>query len=245
MSALRNIKLTIEYDGTLFAGWQRQKRERTVQGELEKALEKLTQEKVNLIAAGRTDSGAHALGQVANFKTKLNLPVEKFFPALNSLLPRDILVKRVEKVSLEFNSRRDAKSKVYRYRILLGQSALHRGYFWPYRFPVNLISVRGATKVILGEHDFSSFCVAKSKKESNICRIKRANWKKSGNFLELEIEGNRFLRSMIRILVGTLLEVGRGKIKPQEFQRILQAKDRRRAGRTAPACGLYLVEVKF
>ena len=245
MSTLRNIKLTIEYDGTFFAGWQRQKKERTVQGEIEKAIEKVTGDKINLIGAGRTDSGAHALGQAANFKTKSKLPISKFMPAINSCLPKDILIKKAQKVTLDFNSRRKAKSKVYRYRIVLGPTALQRSYFWQYRFPVNLTSVKKATKVIIGRHDFSSFCVAKSKKESNICRIRKAVWKKSGNILESEIEGNRFLRSMIRILVGTLLEVGRGKFTPAEFKEILEAKDRRRAGRTAPACGLYLAEVKY
>jgi tRNA pseudouridine38-40 synthase len=245
LSILRNIKLTIEYDGIYFAGWQRQARQRTVQGEIEKAIEKLTGGKVSLIAAGRTDAGAHALGQVANFKTKFNLSLEKILPALNSLLPREILIKKVEQVRLKFNSRRDAKSKVYCYRIFLGQTALQRNYRWPYRFAVELTRIRQATRLILGKQDFSSFCVAKSKKESNICRIKKASWKKSGEILEFEIEGDRFLHSMVRILVGTLLEVGREKITPLEFLRILKAKDRRRAGRTVPACGLYLVEVKF
>lgn len=245
MSTIRNIRLTIEYDGANFAGWQRQARQRTVQGEIEKAIENLTGEKVSLIAAGRTDAGAHALGQVANFKTKLSLPLEKIRPALNSLLPREILIKRVEQVSLKFNTRRDAKSKVYRYRIFLGQTALQRNYLWPYRFAVNLTRLRQATRLISGKHDFTSFCVAKSKKESNICKIEKASWKKSGDILEFEIEGDRFLHSMVRILVGTLLEVGRGKIMPREFERILEAKDRRKAGKTVPAGGLYLVEVKF
>ena len=245
MSTLRNIKLTIEYDGTYFAGWQRQAKQRTIQGEIEKAAEKLTGEKVTLVAAGRTDARAHALGQVANFKTKFNLPLEKIQPALNSLLSLEILIKRVEQVPLKFNSRRDAKSKVYRYRIFLGQTALQRKYLWPYRFTVELARIRQVTRLILGKHDFSSFCVAKSKKESNICRIKKASWKKSGEILEFEIEGDRFLHSMVRILVGTLLEVGREKITPQEFERILKAKDRRRAGKTVPAGGLYLVEVKY
>lgn len=245
MSILRNIKLTIEYDGSNFAGWQRQAKQRTIQGEIEKALEKLTGEKMSLIAAGRTDAGAHALGQVANFKTKLNLPLEKIQPALNSLLPREILIKKVEQVPLKFNARRDAKSKVYRYCIFLGHTALRRSYLWPYRFAMELTRISQATRLILGKRDFSSFCVAKSKKESNICRIKKASWKKSGEILEFEIEGDRFLHSMVRILVGTLLEVGRGKTSPQEFERILKAKDRRRSGKTAPACGLYLVEVKY
>jgi tRNA pseudouridine38-40 synthase len=245
LSILKNIKLTLEYDGTYFAGWQRQAKQRTVQGEIEKVIEKLTGGKVSLIAAGRTDAGAHALGQVVNFKTRLSLPLDKIRPALNSLLPREILIKKIEQAPLKFNSRGDAKSKVYRYRIFMGQTTLQRNYLWPYRFAVELNRIRQATRLILGKHDFSSFCVAKSKKESNICRIKKAGWKKSGDILEFEIEGDRFLHSMVRILVGTLLEVGREKITPQEFSRILKAKDRRRAGKTVPACGLYLVEVKF
>ena len=166
---------------------------------------------------------------MGNFKTRSRLPIDKFTPALNSLLHRDILVKKAQEVSLDFNSRRDAKSKVYRYHIFLGQTVLQRNYRWPYRFAVELTRIRQATRIVLGKHDFSSFCVAKSKKEANICRIKKASWKKSGEILEFEIEGDRFLHSMVRILVGTLLEVGRRKIMPQEFERILKAKDRRRA----------------
>ncbi len=245
MNTYRNIKLTIEYDGTHFSGWQRQAKERTVQGDIERALKELTAEKINLIAAGRTDAGVHALGQAANFKTKSKLPIDRFAPAINSLLPKDILVKEAQEVALRFNSRRDARSKVYRYRIFLGQTALQRTYLWPYRFRVALPQMRKTTKYIVGKHDFTSFCVAKSRKGSNICVIKKAIWKKSGNMLEFEIEGDRFLRSMIRIIVGTLMEVGRGKISPTEFKGILSARDRRRAGLTAPACGLYLVEVKY
>lgn len=245
LNTYRNIKLTIEYDGTHFSGWQRQAKERTVQGELEKALRKLIAEKVTLIAAGRTDAGVHALGQVANFKTKSRLPIAKFVPAINSLLPKDILVKKAQEVSLKFNSRRDAKSKAYRYRIFLGQTALQKEYLWPYRFQISLPQVGKATKLIVGKHDFTSFCVAKSRKESNICIIKKAVWKKSGNMLEFEIEGDRFLRSMIRILVGTLMELGRERITPTKFKEIIAARDRRRAGPTAPACGLYLVQVKY
>jgi tRNA pseudouridine38-40 synthase len=245
LNTYRNIKLTIEYDGTHFSGWQRQAKERTVQGEIEKALRKLTSEKINLIAAGRTDAGVHALGQVANFKTKARLPIDNFTSAINSLLPRDILIKRAQEVALKFNARRDAKRKTYRYRIFLAQTVLQRNYLWPYRFQTALPQIRKAVRMIVGKHDFTSFCVAKSQKESNICIIKKAVWKKSGNILELEIEGDRFLRSMIRILVGTLMEVGRGKITPIEFKEILSARDRRRAGPTAPACGLYLVKVKY
>jgi tRNA pseudouridine38-40 synthase len=245
LSSLRNIKLTIEYDGTNFAGWQRQATQWTVQGELEKGLKRLTAEKVTLIAAGRTDSGTHALGQVANFKTHSKMPVKIFPKALKFLLSKGILVRNADEVPLEFNSRNDAKAKVYRYRILLEESVLMNNQVWQYTFPVNPNFIRKATRAIMGKHDFSSFCVAKSRKESNICRMSVASWKKSEKMLEFEIEGDRFLHSMVRILVGTLMEVGRGLITPQEFKKILQAKDRRRAGRTAPACGLYLVEVKF
>jgi len=241
----KNIKLTLEYDGSDFAGWQRQKRQRTVQGEIEKAIGRLTGEKVSVIAAGRTDSGAHALGQVANFKTACKLPADKIRLALNTLLPKDILVKNVREINSNFNSRKDARAKLYRYRILLGASALQRGYLWQYRFPVSLKLLKRASTYLMGRKDFSSFCVAKSRKESNICKIGRATWKRAGSILDFEIEGDRFLHAMVRILAGTLLEVGRGRISPQKFKEILEAKDRRKAGRTAPAKGLYLVEVKF
>ncbi|MCI0531053.1 MAG: tRNA pseudouridine(38-40) synthase TruA [candidate division Zixibacteria bacterium] len=241
----RNIKLAIEYDGTKYAGWQTQANAWTVQAELEKALGKLTGEKVTLYGAGRTDAGTHALGQVANFKTSIKLPVEKIRLAVNSLLPKEIVVKSAEEVSEKFNSRRSAKTKIYVYRISLVETALQRNYSWQYLFPLNLARIKQATRYILGRKDFSSFCVAKSRKESNICNISRAVWRRSGGELTFEIEGDRFLHAMVRILVGTLLEVGRGKMTPAEFRRIIAARDRRKAGKTAPACGLYLKEVKY
>jgi tRNA pseudouridine38-40 synthase len=245
LSILRNIKLTIEYDGTDFAGWQSQKDQRTVQGEIEKAIKKLTSEPVTLAGSGRTDAGAHALGQVANFKTDSALPLQILRAALNALLPDDILIRETRQVQLEFHSRHSAKSKIYRYRIYLGETSLQRNYVWQFRFPVSLSNLKKASKMLLGKKDFSSFCVAKSRKESNICKIKKATWKKSGQMLEFEIEADRFLHSMVRIIVGTLLEVGRGRLAMKDFGQILSAKDRRKAGRTAPACGLYLVEVRY
>ncbi|MFQ6003739.1 MAG: tRNA pseudouridine(38-40) synthase TruA [Candidatus Zixiibacteriota bacterium] len=242
---LRNIKLEIEYDGTNFYGWQIQPKLRTVQGEIQEKLETLLGHKVNLIGAGRTDVGVHALGQVANFKTTSELDKNSIINGLNGLLPDDIVLKRIEEVDLNFNSRYNAKSRLYKYRIHLGRTAILRNHVWEVLYSLNLKDVFEATKKIEGEHDFSSFCVAESTKDNNVCHVLSANWEKSESELIFRIEADRFLHTMVRSLVGTLVEVGRGYFSVSDFVNIMEAKDRKKAGPTAPACGLYLVEVKY
>jgi tRNA pseudouridine38-40 synthase len=242
---LRNIKLEIEYDGTDFYGWQIQPKLRTVQGEIQNKLETILGHKINLIGAGRTDVGVHALGQVANFKTASELRKNSIINGLNGLLPDDIVIKRIEEVDLNFNSRYDAKSRLYKYRIYLGRTAIWRKYVWEVLYSLNLENILEATKKIEGEHDFSSFCVAESSKDNNFCRVFSAIWEKSNDELIFKIEADRFLHAMVRSLVGTLVEVGRGYFSVSDFADIMEAKDRKKAGPTAPACGLYLVEVKY
>ena len=242
---LRNIKLEIEYDGTNFYGWQVQPKLRTVQGEIEDRLNTILKHKVNLIGAGRTDVGVHALGQVANFKTENQLNKESILRGLNGLLPDDVVIKKVEEVDLDFNARYSAKSRVYKYRVYLGRTAILRKYVWEVLYSLNLDKILKATDELQGERDFSSFCVAESTKENNICKVTSATWEKSGNELVFKIEADRFLHTMIRSLVGTLIEVGRGYFSVSDFVKIMSAKDRRKAGPSAPACGLYLVEVKY
>jgi tRNA pseudouridine38-40 synthase len=242
---VRNIKLEIEYDGTEFHGWQVQPKLRTVQGEIQDKLKTILGHKINLIGAGRTDVGVHALGQVANFKTANELSKNSIINGLNGLLPDDIVIRKIEEVESNFNSRYDAKSRLYKYRIYLGRTAIWRKYVWEVLYSLNLENIFEATKRIEGEHDFSSFCVAESSKDNNACRVFSAIWEKSSDELIFKIEADRFLHAMVRSLVGTLVEVGRGYFSVSDFVNIMEAKDRKKAGPTAPACGLYLVEVKY
>lgn len=242
---LRNIKLEIEYDGTNFYGWQIQPKLRTVQGEIQEKLKTILGQKVNLIGAGRTDVGVHALGQVANFKTTSELDKNSIVNGLNGLLPGDIVIKEIEEVDLNFNSRYSAKSRIYNYRIHLGRTAILRNYVWEVLYSLNLENIFDSTKKIEGEHDFSSFCVAESTKNNNVCHVFSANWEKSGDELTFKIEADRFLHTMVRSLVGTFIEVGRGYFSVSDFVNIMEAKDRKKAGPTAPACGLYLVKVEY
>lgn len=242
---MRNIKLEIEYDGTDFHGWQIQPNLRTVQGEIQNKLEAILGHRVGLIGAGRTDAGVHALGQVANFKTESELDQNSIINALNGLLPDDVVIGRIEVVNLDFNSRYDAKSRLYEYRIHLGRTALLRNYVWAVSYSLGMEDMVEATRKTEGRHDFSSFCLAESAKDENICQVLRAHWEKSGDELVFKIEADRFLHTMVRSLVGTLVEVGRKYFLVSDFVNIMEAKDRKKAGPTAPACGLYLTEVKY
>jgi tRNA pseudouridine38-40 synthase len=242
---IRNIKLVIEYDGSDFSGWQIQPDQRTVQGVIEEVLEKILKEDINLIGAGRTDVGAHALAQVANFKTKNELELKAIFEGANSLLPDDVLIKEIQEVDSDFNARYSARSKVYRYRIYLKRTALLNRYVWEVLSPLDTKKIEETTQAISGEHDFSSFCVAKSAKDDNRCKVISARWTQKNQALVFEIEANRFLHSMVRSLVGTLVDVARGYFSPSDFLEILNAKDRKKAGLTAPAKGLYLVKVNY
>ena len=241
----RNIKLKIEYDGTDFSGWQKQPKLRTVQGEIEDKLNRILQEKIILIGSGRTDVGVHALEQVANFKTESELSPDSVYNGLNSLLPEDILIKDIEEADLDFNSRYGAKSRVYRYKICLGKDIFLRRFAWEVSYCLDLSKIKKATKIILGRQDFTSFCVGKSAKPDNHCFVFRAIWEKDRNRLEFEIEADRFLHTMVRSLVGTLIDVGRGYFNLKDFTNILKAKDHRKAGLTAPAKGLYLAKVNY
>ncbi|MFH1779200.1 MAG: tRNA pseudouridine(38-40) synthase TruA [Candidatus Omnitrophota bacterium] len=244
---MRNIKLIIEYDGTNYAGWQIQKNAKSIQGTLESALKRIIGEKVRLVSCGRTDSGVHAEGHVANFKTNSKISLVNLQRGLNSILPKDIVIKEAKEVPLDFNSRYDAKSKVYRYTILNRSypQALYRNYFYyvPYKLGLNLM--RREAKCLVGKHDFKSFQAADKKKRSSIRTIKKLNIKRKGDLIEIEIEADGFLYNMVRNIVGTLIEIGRGRFKAGSMKKILKAKNRDLAGPTAPAKGLCLVEVKY
>ncbi len=241
----RNIKLTIEYDGSNFLGWQIQKKGRTVQGEIQKTLEKLLKQKINLIGAGRTDSGVHALGQVANFKTDNKIGVEQIQKALNNLLPKDIVIKKVQEVNLDFNARFKAKSRVYKYRIYLGKSAILRKLRWEVFQPLDIKKMKQALRLIKGYHNFSNFGRKGEDLHDFKCQILKAKGEENGSEVSFEIEANRFLRGMVRSLVGSLVEIGRGRLGLNEFGKMLSVEGHQKAIKKAPAGGLYLVKVKY
>lgn len=251
---MRNIKLTIEYDGTNYSGWQiQQKRpqslgkEKTIQGIIEKALEQILQERIRLTGAGRTDAGVHALGQVANFKTKSKMPMAAMQRALNALLPKDIVIIDIEEARPDFNARFDARSKTYRYQILNRHysTAFDRLYqcHIPYRLEVR--QMKREARALSGRHYFKSFQAADKKERMSVRNIRRISIRKDGPVINIEIEANGFLYNMVRNIVGTLIEIGRGKFPPGSMRRILRAKDRTLAGPTAPAKGLSLIQVKY
>lgn len=243
---MRNIKLTIEYDGTNYVGWQTQPNGPSIQETLEKGLGRLLQEEVRLIGAGRTDSGVHARGQVANFKTEHQIPGESLRRGLNALIPEDIVIHSVDEVSEDFHARYSAKTRSYRYVLALKETALERNRTWyvgGYRLDHSLLTSCAGT--IMGDHDFSSFSKVDEERGNFLCTIHSATWREEGANLLFEISANRFLHGMVRSLVGTMVEVGRGYRTLDDFEEILQARDRRRGGMAAPAKGLFLEKVTY
>ncbi len=243
---MNNIKLVIEYDGTNYAGWQQQKKDKTVQETLKIAIEKVVNEKITLRGAGRTDAGAHALGQVANFKTRSTIPTRKLVQAINFYLPKDIVVKSIKKVSEKFHSQYSAKSKIYRYTILNNNigSAINRNSCYHYNGDLNIEKMQKASKALIGRPDFSVF-KSKSDNKNKIRTIKRLEITKKGKYLLFTIEADGFLYKMVRSIVGTLLGVGKEKMTIKEFKSILKSRSRPLAGATVPARGLCLLRVKY
>ena len=244
----RNIKLTLEYDGTGLAGWQRQKDQPSVQACLEEALGRLTGEKVTVIAAGRTDAGVHARGQVAHFTTGSRLELEEIQRGGNALLPPQIAIVSVEEAALDFHARYHALSKTYTYDLYTHpvRSVRFRNCSWHIPFRLDLTAMSKALKCLHGEHDFASFRSVGSSPKTTVRRIIKADVEvQRENGLRITLEGNGFLRHMVRAIVGTLVEVGRSKMTPEEFEAVLLARDRSLAGVTAPAHGLCLREVKY
>jgi tRNA pseudouridine38-40 synthase len=246
--SMRNIKLLIEYDGTNYQGWQVQPKGPTIQGILEEKLELLTGEPIQLFGSGRTDSGVHALGQVAHFKTQSRMDIRTIQRALNSLLTPDIVIQKVEEVDEGFHARKHSKSKIYEYRILNRnlRTAFYHGYVWHIPQRLNLTEMKKATQSLVGEHDFAAFRTVGSPTRTTVRRVIRAEWKRRRDgLIRFEIEANGFLKQMVRSIVGTLVEIGKGKMKATDLRKILNSKDRREAGPTAPAQGLFLKEVKY
>ena len=245
----RNIKLILEYDGTNYHGWQSQKGSgtATVQDVLEGALRRLTKEAIRTASSGRTDAGVHALGHVANFLTESRIPAEAWAPALNSLLPEDIRVLASEEVDPAFHARFSAKGKQYRYLILARRmpSALERSRAWHVGRRLNVANMRRAAEHLTGKHDFSAFRSAGCGAKSPVRRLKALAIRKKGDLIECTLEADAFLMHMARNIVGTLVEAGLGRFSPADVRQILRSRDRSRAGKTAPAHGLYLVAVSY
>ena len=244
---MRNIKLVIEYDGKSFNGWQKQPNKLNIQGEIEKAIEEITGEKIDLIASGRTDAGVHSLGQVANFKTNSTIDVEKIPYAINSKLKKSIVIKSAEEVPERFHSRYSVHSKTYRYTINNSKfgTALYRDM--EYHFPIDLDEkkMQKAAKFFEGEHDFKAFKASGTSSKSSVRTIYKATVERKEDRVIIELTGNGFLYNMVRIIAGTLIDVGIGKIKPEEVKEIIEKKERKNAGKTLPARGLCLLKVDY
>ncbi len=264
---IQNIRLLIEYDGTNYHGWQRQSSpnrgagdlHQTIQGTIEDVLSGIIKHPAKAVAAGRTDAGVHATGQVMHFKTTLQINESSWVKAVNSLLPADIVVRKAEYVSEDFHARFDAKSKVYTYFILNSAlpSAFQRNYVWHIKQPLDISLIREALQYLIGHHDFSSFRASDCGAKSPVKTLDRlevdiyANpplppFLKGGkNYIIFTFEARSYLQHMVRNIVGTLAEVGRGKFSPTDVKTILEKKDRRYAGPIAPPQGLYLSEVRY
>ena len=245
---MRNIKIIIEYDGTNYCGWQRQPQGPTVQEEIETALKNITNEETVLFGSGRTDSGVHALGQVANFKTDTNIKAIEFQMGLNSVLPKDISIVEAEEAELDFHAQFSAKSKKYIYKIYSNShpSALLRQRAWFIPYTIDIDKMSNAATFLIGEHDFKAFAQADTEVRTTvrtILNVEIAQTEKS--VVEFSIEATGFLKRMVRLIIGTLVQVGKGKITPEEFADILRSGEKTKYVYAAPPQGLYLKEVKY
>ena len=244
---MRNIKLTIEYDGKDFNGWQKQPNKLNIQGTIEQAIKNITGEDVELNASGRTDAGVHALGQVANFKTNSEIPIEKFAIAINSKLKKSIVIKKAEEVDERFHSRLNCKRKTYRYIINNSPegTAIYRYLETHIPQKLDIKKMEQALKYFEGEHDFKAFKASGTSSKSSVRTIYKTQIYKKEDRIIIELTGNGFLYNMVRIIAGTLVDVGLGKIEPQQIENIIKEKKRENAGKTLPPNGLYLVSVEY
>lgn len=243
-----NYRLDIQYDGTRYGGWQKQKdTDNTIQGKIEEVLEKMCGQPVSVQGAGRTDAGVHAVGQVANVHLDTEKSCEEICGYLNQYLPEDIEIVKVSKEKERFHSRLNAREKVYRYRIAVGyhKNVFERKYQCPLHEDLDIQAMKRAAEFLEGTHDFKSFCSNKKMKKSSVRTVYHIDIQESFQEISITFTGNGFLYNMVRILTGTLIEVGRGKKKPEEMTDILNACDRAEAGFTAPARGLTLLEVRY
>jgi len=245
---MRNIKIVIEYDGTRYKGWQRLgDSDNTVQHRIETVLSKMAGENIEITASGRTDAGVHATNQVANFRTDCTMSEHKMRSYCYEYLPEDIVVKSVEEVDLNFHARYNVKVKKYVYNICNNKAhdVFTRKYAYHIPQPLNIEKMRKASEILIGEHDFQSFTTLKTKKKSTVRNIYTINILNEDGNIEISIQGNGFMKNMVRLIVGTLVEVGLGERTVNEFADILDKKERQYAGHIAPAKGLFLEEVNY
>lgn len=250
---MRNLKIVLAYDGSDFSGWQVQPDSATIQGTLASAIGRVTGENVLPQGSGRTDAGVHALGQVATCALETRIPVENLVKALNDVLPASVRVHEISVVPLEFHARKSARAKTYRYRIYRGAICppfLAR-YVWHHPYPLDEDAMHHASGLILGEHDFTSFAAVdpeRGKDEGSVINVRQifaSGWQQEGEELIYAVRGSGFLHHMVRNLVGTFILVGKGTLGPQDITSILEARNRSAAGATAPALGLFLVNVEY
>lgn len=248
---MNTFKVIIEYDGTFFHGWQIQKKgERTVQDEVKKAIKMLLNQDITVFGSGRTDRGVHAAGQVAHFKTSINIDCDKFQYGLNAILPKDIVITNIKKVPKNFHAQYSVKTKTYRYIILnrKTRTVFSRNIMHHYPYPLDIKAMKKASELIVGTKDFRAFTATRRNpdhKKQTVRTIKKIEIKKSKNFITFDIEADGFLYKMARNIIGTLIFVGSGKISPESICHILKSKKRSLAGPTAPANGLQLLKVKY
>jgi tRNA pseudouridine38-40 synthase len=248
---LKNYKIVLEYDGTPYCGWQVQAKGQSIQGVIQEALKKLTKEKVSVTASGRTDAGVHALGQVAHFKSHTTRPIARFQYALNAMIAPTISVKSMEEVPLEFHAQLDAKNKLYSYLILnhTVPSVFMDRFSWQVPKPLNWDAIHAALEILVGEHDFKSFQSVGTDLKSTVRKIDWVKieecFKDHPHLYAIQIQANGFLKQMVRNIIGTMVQVGQGRVAPKDIKKILEAKDRRKAGPAAPARGLFLISVQY
>lgn len=242
---MRNYKLLIQYDGTSYAGWQIQEKSSSVQATITNTIELLLKEKINLIGSGRTDSGVHAIGQVANFRTENEIDIYRFKHSLNSLLPYDISIKKMEETFEDFHSRFDAKRRTYFYLISKSKNPFFRNYSYFYHKEIDLFNLKNLSKKILGTNDFTSFSRKNSDVENKICTVYDANWRDLGDLIVFYIKADRYLHGMVRTIVGTLLKSLESSEPENYLSEIFRSRNRESAFEAVPAKGLFLYKVEY
>ena len=242
---MKNYKLLIQYDGSNYSGWQIQKNSNSIQQIITESLEILTKEKINLIGSGRTDSGVHAFGQAANFRSELDMDIYRFKHSLNSILPSDILVSAMEEVDPEFHARFDAKKRTYLYLITQTRSPFYKNYSYFYPRKIDIERLNSLSRLFLGEKDFTSFSKKNEEIENKDCTVFKAFWRKKGEVILFSIQANRYLRGMVRTIVGTLLNAQVQTNQETFIQEIFNSQNREDAFESVPAKGLFLYKVEY
>lgn len=246
MDFLARFRFKVEYDGSDYCGWQVQNNAPTVQGEIEKALKDFSNGNlIRIHGSGRTDTGVHAIAQVAHFDLDTDIPPLSLEKAINAKTPKNIFVYNLEKVSPEFHSRFDAFRRTYVYKVSTQYSPINRNYHWFVKWNIDFEKLQECADLIVGEHNFQAFCRTSDVSPSKVCFIYNSTWKKDGSLLTYRVAGTRFLHSMVRMLVGTMIEVARGKRSVSKFKELLESRKIDESRYTAPANGLYLAKVEY